>query len=251
MTPALLDRITGNTSNAARKAALCDRMGRFGGPLNEPAVMAQFLAQVLHESGGFRYVREVWGPTKAQVRYEGRADLGNTQPGDGKRYMGRDLVQVTGRANYRALTAWVAKTFIARVDFEATPDALEGEAWLGIGAIWYFLTRSDLIGYCRAGNIEMVTRRVNGGVNGYADRLQWYDKTALAMLGQNNVRDFQAAAGIKVDGASGPMTRAAMHKALGGLGVSTLPPSPALAPQTALSPWAALFAAFAALWKGK
>ena len=197
-----------------RKASLLFRVKQFGGPLNEPAVLAQFLAQVMHESGGLRYVREIWGPTKAQKGYEGRKDLGNTQPGDGKRFMGRDVIQVTGRSNYRALTAWVRKNFGKGPDFEANPELLESPEWLGIGAIWYFLTRKGLIDYARAGNIEMVTRRVNGGLNGYQDRLRWYDKAALELLGFMDVSAFQKSAGLTVDGISGPKTRAAMHKAL-------------------------------------
>ena len=200
---------------AQRKAALLARVRDYGGPLNELPVLAQFLAQVMHESGGLRYVREIWGPTKAQRGYEGRADLGNVKPGDGKRFMGRDVLQITGRANYRALTAWVQKTFGAKVDFEANPELLESPEWLGIGAIWYFLTaRKDLIKYCREGNIEMVTRRVNGGLNGYQDRLRWYDDCALKLLGFGTVRDFQKSAGLVVDGISGPKTRAALHEAL-------------------------------------
>ena len=199
---------------AQRKAALLARVRDYGGPLNELPVLAQFLAQVMHESGGLRYVREIWGPTKAQRGYEGRADLGNVKPGDGKRFMGRDVLQITGRANYRALTAWVQKTFGAKVDFEANPELLESPEWLGIGAIWYFLTRKGLIDYARDGNIEMVTRRVNGGLNGYQDRLRWYDDCALKLLGFATVRDFQRVAGLAVDGISGPKTRAAMHEAL-------------------------------------
>lgn len=199
---------------AQRKAALLARVRDYGGPLNELPVLAQFLAQVMHESGGLRYVREIWGPTKAQRGYEGRADLGNVKPGDGKRFMGRDVLQITGRANYRALTAWVQKTFGAKVDFEANPELLESPEWLGIGAIWYFLTRKGLIDYAREGNIEMVTRRVNGGLNGYQDRLRWYDDCALKLLGFGTVRDFQKSAGLVVDGISGPKTRAAMHEAL-------------------------------------
>lgn len=193
---------------AERKAALLARVRDYGGPLNELPVMAQFLAQVMHESGGLRYVREIWGPTKAQKGYEGRADLGNVKPGDGKRFMGRDVIQVTGRANYRALSKW------AGFDFEAKPEALESPEWLGIAAIWYFLTRKGLIDYARAGNIEMVTRRVNGGLNGYQDRLRWYDDCALKLLGFGTVRDFQKSAGLVVDGISGPKTRAALHEAL-------------------------------------
>ena len=209
-----------------RKAALMARVKEYGGPLNEPAVLAQFLAQVMHESGGLRYVREIWGPTKAQKGYEGRADLGNTQPGDGKLFMGRDVLQVTGRANHRALTAWVRKTFGKGPDFEANPELLESPEWLGIGAIWYFLTLKGLIDYARAGNNEMVTRRVNGGLNGYQDRLHWYDKVALEILGASDVRTFQKSAGLVVDGISGPKTRAAMHDALGKMKVPTLAPAP-------------------------
>lgn len=197
-----------------RKAALLARVRDYGGPLNELPVLAQFLAQVMHESGGLRYVREIWGPTKAQRGYEGRADLGNVKPGDGKRYMGRDVLQITGRANYRALTVWVRKTFGKGPDFEANPELLESPEWLGIGAIWYFLTRKGLLDYARAGNIEMVTRRVNGGLNGYQDRLRWYDDCALKLLGFGTVRDFQKSAGLVVDGISGPKTRAALHVAL-------------------------------------
>ena len=199
-----------------RKAALLARVRDYGGPLNELPVLAQFLAQVMHESGGLRYVREIWGPTKAQKGYEGRKDLGNTQPGDGKRFMGRDVIQVTGRANHRAITAWVRKTFGGGPDFEANPELLESPEWLGIGAIWYFLAaRKDLIKYCREGNIEMVTRRVNGGLNGYQDRLHWYDLSALKLLGFADVRAFQKSAGLVTDGISGPKTRAALHEALG------------------------------------
>ena len=198
-----------------RKAALLARVRDYGGPLNELPVLAQFLAQVMHESGGLRYVREIWGPTKAQKGYEGRKDLGNTQPGDGKRFMGRDVLQVTGRGNHRLLTAWVRKTFGRGPDFEANPELLESPEWLGIGAIWYFLAaRKDLIKYCRDGNIEMVTRRVNGGLNGYQDRLHWYDLSALKLLGFDDVWAFQKSAGLVTDGISGPKTRAALHEAL-------------------------------------
>lgn len=211
-----LDRITGNGGNGGRKAALADRLAQFGGPICAAPVLAQCLAQMLHESGALRYVREIWGPTKAQRGYEGRLDLGNIRPGDGKRYLGRDVLQITGRTNYRALTAWVHEEFGDGPDFEAVPDLLEEGQWLGIGAIWYLRTRPGLLTYAASGNIEMVTRRINGGLNGYADRLDWYRRAALVLLGygRDEVARFQRDHGLTADGICGPATRAALHHEL-------------------------------------
>lgn len=101
MTLDLLRAAVGCSAALAERyaAPLADACRVFG--IDTPQRQAAFLAQIAHESGSFRYVREIWGPTAAQQRYEGRADLGNTEPGDGKRYLGRGLIQLTGRANAR------------------------------------------------------------------------------------------------------------------------------------------------------
>jgi putative chitinase len=84
---------------------------------------AAFVSQLAHESGSFRYPEEIWGPTAAQRRYEGRADLGNVQPGDGYRYRGRGWVQLTGRANYRTYGRLVGLHLEGRPELAVQPDA--------------------------------------------------------------------------------------------------------------------------------
>jgi len=223
ITTGLLNEITGSNKYQPAKAAFCKSLNRYADLA--PHEMAQLLAQVLHESAGFRYTKEIWGPTAAQSRYEGRRDLGNTQRGDGKRFMGRDLIQITGRDNYRALTKWARELFGGRVpDFEAEPDLLLDH--IGLGVLWFWTVRVPQK-YVDGGNIEMVTRRVNGGLNGYSDRLRWYDRAALVLLSlaPTDVRGFQVGHGLKVDGISGPETRAALHKALVALGDRVEPPA--------------------------
>lgn len=214
-----LDDICGNTRNAARKIALCNFLNeRAAGytDITTPHRLAQFLSQVLHESARLDHVREIWGPTAAQRRYEGRRDLGNLQAGDGERYKGRDIIQVTGRSNYRSLTEWARGVFGREMpDFEAHPEVLEAPEHLGIGALWYWMCRVPAK-YVEAGDLEMVTRKINGGLNGYDDRLVLFDRAALVLLGRNpdDVRGFQGASGLIVDGVSGPRTRAELHRQL-------------------------------------
>lgn len=125
--------------------------------------LACFLAQVGHESGSFVHVRELWGPTPAQVRYEGRKDLGNVRPGDGKRFRGRGLIQVTGRANYAAASA-------ARgVDFVAQPELLELPDHAAWSAGWYWTTRG-LNALADRMAFRELTKKINGGYNGLPDR---------------------------------------------------------------------------------
>lgn len=252
-----LDKVTGHNRHGERKIALCNMINEISPGIHDlrpPHELALFLSQVLHESQGLRYAKEVWGPTSAQRRYEGRRDLGNTQRGDGKRFMGRDVIQVTGRANYRSFTAWMRERQPGAPDFEARPELLERLQYLGWGALWYWATRIPSK-YLASGDIEMVTRRVNGGLNGYPDRLRYYDRAALVLLGYepDDVTGFQRAKGLVQDGISGPRTRATMHEVLSRPSQTfSLPPDVEPIdepPKPPNAPWVALFAAIRKLFE--
>ena len=131
--------------------------------------VAAFIAQIGHESGQLKYVKEIWGPTKAQARYEGRADLGNTQPGDGSKFRGRGLIQITGRANYKACGEALG------LDLINQPTLLEQPQYAAMSAAWFW-SMKGLNTLVDQGDFVKITRRINGGVNGLEDRLQLWDK---------------------------------------------------------------------------
>jgi putative chitinase len=148
-------------------------MAEFG--IDTEARQAAFLAQVGHESGGLHWMVELWGPTAAQARYEGRADLGNTESGDGYRFRGRGLIQTTGRANYAAVGAALG------FDLLAEPEKL-GEPELACrSAAWYWQAH-NLNAFADAGDFETLTKRINGGLTGYEQRMSLWEaaKEALA-----------------------------------------------------------------------
>jgi len=158
--------------------------------INTPIRQLCFLAQVGHESGGLFYTEEL----ASGAAYEGRKNLGNTQPGDGVRFKGRGLIQITGRANYKSIGDSLG------VDFIANPTLLGGKnikvctadqlKYAALSAGWFWNSRklnsiADLINIQKpidAGsnleNFQLLTKRINGGYNGLADRLNRY-KTGL------------------------------------------------------------------------
>ena len=142
--------------------------------------VAAFVAQVAHESGRFHFVREIWGPTPAQRRYEGRRDLGNLHTGDGKRFMGRGPIQITGRANYRAFTKAIRTLIPDAPDFEAQPALLELPRWGALAAGWFW-DAHDLNGLADNQQITLITRVINGGTNGLEERKRYW-RQMLAVL---------------------------------------------------------------------
>ena len=136
--------------------------------------VAAFIAQIGHESGQLKYVKEIWGPTAAQAKYEGRKDLGNTVAGDGSKYRGRGLIQITGRANYMACGEGLG------LDLVKQPELLEKPQHACMSAAWFWATKG-LSTLADAGQFDKITQRINGGQNGAADRQALYAR-ALKVL---------------------------------------------------------------------
>ncbi|MBD9635978.1 peptidoglycan-binding protein [Ensifer sp. ENS07] len=222
-----------NESNLASVLVALDKYGsKFG--MDRPHRLAQYFAQLMHESGDFRSDREIWGPTSAQQRYDTRTDLGNTpeKDGDGYLYRGRTGMQLTGKDNYRQFRDWGRTAGLACPDIVKDPDAVNTDPWEGLVPLFYWDTRG-LNRWADEGDAETITKKVNGGKNGLADRFDRLARISLVLLGYraDNVRQFQADQRLEVDGDVGPKTRSAMHKAL-----VALTPGEAARPEVKVAP---------------
>jgi len=149
--------------------------------INTPLRLCHFLAQVGHESGGFKWIREIWGPTPAQLGYEGRKDLGNVQQGDGSKFRGRGLIQYTGRANYAELSQHLFKDG-RLLD---TPQLLEVPEFAVQSACHFWKSRglNEIADTGRTKQvITLITRRINGGTNGLQDRINRFNAAQKILL---------------------------------------------------------------------
>jgi len=140
---------------------LNDAMEKFG--ISTPRRQDAFLAQCAHESGELLYMREI----ASGEAYEGRADLGNTRSGDGPRYKGGGLIEITGRYNYSRCGTAIG------VDLEADPELIELPANACMASAWWWavhglneLADKDCFG--------TITHRINGGYNHIDERLQYW-----------------------------------------------------------------------------
>lgn len=164
MTPEELARATGARIDRATTFLPFIEAAMAEFEINTTQRQTMFLAQVGHESGGLHWLTEIWGPTDVQLRYEGRADLGNTEPGDGSKFKGRGLIQTTGRANYQATGDALG------VDLTEAPTLLAEPALAARSAAWFWKARG-LNELADVGDFMRITRRINGGLNGYDQRL--------------------------------------------------------------------------------
>lgn len=180
LTPQIIAAGTGASLSSATifapfMQAACEHYG-----IAEPLDVAAFLAQAGHESGHLLFTLELWGPTVAQRTYEPPSakatELGNTEPGDGRRFCGRGLIQITGRANYAMAAVELD------LDLLEHPELLEQPEHAAMSAAWFWWDKK-LSSIALAGNFVTLTRRINGGTNGLADRQALYAaaKTALGI----------------------------------------------------------------------
>jgi putative chitinase len=140
--------------------ALAEKMAANG--IVTPLRVAHFLSQVGHESGELRYCEEI----ASGEAYEGRKDLGNTEAGDGRRFKGRGLIQLTGRTNYTAYSK--SRGIDYTNDEGANLVANDPETAVDV-ACWFWTTRK-LNDLADKDDVITITRRINGGLNGLDDR---------------------------------------------------------------------------------
>ncbi|PXX42780.1 glycoside hydrolase family 19 protein [Aquitalea magnusonii] len=178
LTASILQAGTGCTAAAAVKWLPCIQAACDKYQIATRLRVAAFIAQIGHESGHLVYVREIWGPTAQQRGYDGRADLGNTKPQaisiakahgstPGRWWAGHGLIQVTGFDNHRLMGVALG------LDLLNHPEQLEVPANAAMSAGEYWFSRG-LNALADASDFLTITRRINGGTNGLADRQALY-----------------------------------------------------------------------------
>ncbi len=164
ITKAQAEALFGNTIYDTELQDLNACLNRY--QINTPARMRHFLSQIAHESGGLQWLQELadgWD-------YEGRDDLGNIYPGDGPKYKGAGVIQLTGRSNYQDFANEIGD-----------PNIMEGCEYVAkkypFTSAGFWWANNDMNALCDdGGTVEDVTRRVNGGYNGLEDRREYYYK---------------------------------------------------------------------------
>jgi len=124
--------------------------------------LSHFIAQCAHESGGFHYWYELGGPDYFK-KYDGRKDLGNTYLGDGYRFRGRGIIQLTGRSNYSKYAAALGLDLIGNPELAATTD-------VAVRIAVQFWNDHGLSALADKDDVLTITKRINGGTRGLAER---------------------------------------------------------------------------------
>lgn len=135
--------------------------------INTNVRLRHFLAQIAHESGGLRWLQEL----ATGDDYEWRKDLGNVKPGDGRKYKGAGVIQLTGRANYQAFADYMNDQKIMQGS-----EFVAAEYPFTSAGFWWRNNGMNALADSGA-NVEAVTLKVNGGRNGLSDRIAYYQKS--------------------------------------------------------------------------
>lgn len=191
LTKESIKRLTGATDEVAQiwLPYFNKYLPKYG--INTNKRIVAFLSQLGHESGGLLYTTEIWKPTEVQKTYEGRANLGNNKVGDGERFKGRGLIQVTGRANYQAFKDAFGIDVVNNPDLlggqyatNSTPEQLKNSL---LASIWFWNraklnTLADKFDLSKPINeknnldtITQITKKINGGTNGLSDRINKFE----------------------------------------------------------------------------
>ena len=188
ITDEILNQIMPTISEVRRREYLPylqKALGEF--EINTPLRQAAFLAQIAHESAELRFLEEIWGPTAQQKKYEPPSEvakwLGNTEPGDGERYKGRGVLEITGRSGYKKYGELLGVDLINNPDLAATPAVA-----FRIGALFWKVR--GLNEMADAGDFIEITKRINSFLGGLANRKKYYEiaKKALGVLDDQQTR---------------------------------------------------------------
>lgn len=202
-------QITGATAERAAQYGplLNDAMVKF--EINTPARVLAFLSQVGHESGGLFYLEEI----ASGDAYDTRTDLGNTaaKDGDGRKYKGRGFIQITGKANYQKVSDALGQDFVNH------PEMLSQPKWAALGSAWWWKNRGlnqvadgmdvnkPIDDATNTSVFKAITKKINGGLNGLADRVKRWKagqpamvQAAVQWVKQNPGKSSAAAAGFVI-----------------------------------------------------
>jgi predicted chitinase len=187
--------------------------------IHTPLRLAHWLAQLGHESGELKYSEEI----ASGRAYEGRKDLGNTRPGDGVRFKGRGLIQITGRYNYTRYFR-----YLGQPELLETPQILAVDPFYAAdcaGWFWCHGASVDLNRVADKNNVTLISKLINGGYNGLSDRkrLLTLSRRAVDRQGTRKVQASLTALSVrgsrwpalKVDGLFGPQTASVVREMQG------------------------------------
>lgn len=189
VTPDLMQRFSGHPASSYDEVFCNDfnRLLSITGFDSDLTAFRMLLAQCAHETGNWKYMKEIGDDAYFTRMYEGRTDLGNCHSGDGARFAGCGAIMVTGRANFQDSYNYLQKLegiSDPRFMQEGTPYVSEVYPFR-VCTAW--LINNDYLTLCKTGDLMACTKRLNGGLTGLEDRQYWWDK-ARATISESDLK---------------------------------------------------------------